>query len=250
MLRSLRLRPLRTVPLLLTSFLLLAVVACGGDSDVVAAGEVTLGSADELTSFRYDLTISIETGEDATSSLAVDLTMGLTGAVITPDREQSMVKVDFGFFKIDLETIRIGSQAWSRSLGDDWAEESPGDEELPLDLSPLDILGGNEFSSLQAVISGMTGTVETVNGVSAARYDMDAEQFAAAFPDDAGSDGDLPTDDLENMTISLWVTRDAGIPVRLVLEGTSTGEDAGGTVKLELNLTDLNSSSIKIEAPI
>jgi hypothetical protein len=246
------LRPLSTVLLLLTSSLLLAVVACGGDSDgdVVPAGEVKLASADELTSFRYDLTISIEVSEDATSPLAIDLSMELSGAVITPDREHTTVKVDFGFFAIDLETIRIGTQTWAREPAGQWAVESPGEEALPLDLSPLDITACSEFSSLQAVISGLAGTVETVNGVSAVRYDMNADQFASAFPDEAGSESDLPTDDLENITISLWVARDSGIPIRLILEGTSTGDDAGSTVKLELNLTDLNSSSIKIEAPI
>jgi hypothetical protein len=206
MIHSLRLRPLRTVLLLVASSLLLAVGVCGGDSasdgDAVAAGEVKLASADELTSFRYEMTVSVEASEDAPSSLAVDLSMERSGAVITPDREQSTVKVDFGFFKIDLETIRIGSQNWSREPGGEWAAESSGEEALPLDLSPLDILGGSEFSSLQAMISGLTGTVETINGVSAARYDMDGEQFARAFPDEAGSDADLPTDDLENMTIS------------------------------------------------
>jgi hypothetical protein len=244
---------LRTTLLLLASSLLLALVACGGESsDEVAPGEVQLASPDQLTAFRYDMTITMTASKDNESSLAPDLAMELSGAVITPDREQSTIKVDFGFFKIEAETIQIGSQSWTRESGGEWKEDSDGGGTLPLDVSPLDILGGNEFASLQSVISGLTGKAERMNGLDAVRYELTAEEFAKAFPEDAGSSNDdgLPTDDLEDMTVVIWIARESGIPTRLTIEGTSTDEEASGIVKLELNLTDLNSDSIKIEAPI
>ncbi len=244
--------------LLLASPLLLGVVACGGDDgdaaegSAVAVGEVTLASPDQLTSFRYTLMIEVSSGEgDEAASLAVDLSMEFSGAVITPDREQSTIKVDFGFFKIEAETIRIGDQSWTRESGGEWEADSAGADVLPLEFAagPIEILGGSEFSSLQQVIAGLSGTTQRVNGVDAVRYDLTAEQFAQAFPNQ--DDGDaFSTGDLDELTVSLWVARDSGIPVRLILEGVTTGDDSGGSVRLELNLTDLNSSSITIEPPI
>ena len=252
------LRILRLTLLLFTAPLLLAVMACGGDGgdaaegSAVAAGEVTLASPDQLTSFRYTLMIEVSGAEgDESAPLAIQFSMELSGAVITPDREQSTTKVDFGFFKIESETIRIGDQSWTRESGGEWEEDSAAGDVLPLDFaaSPIEILGGSEFSSLQQVIAGLSGTAERVNGVDAVRYDLTAEQFAQAFPDQGDGDG-LSTANLDDLTVSLWVARDSGIPVRLVLEGLTTGDDSGGSVKIELNLTDLNASSITIEPPI
>lgn len=252
------LRILGLTLLLFAAPLLLAVVACGGDGgdaaegSAVAAGEVTLASPDQLTSFRYTLMIEVSGAEgDEAAPLAIQLSMELSGTVITPDREQSTIKVDFGFFKIESETIRIGDQSWTRESGGEWEADSPGDDELSLEFAvgPLELLGGNEFSSLQELIAGLSGSTERVNGVDAVRYDLTAEQFAQAFPDQGDGDG-LATANLDDLTVSLWVARDSGIPVRLTMEGTTTGEEGGGRVKLELNLTDLNASSITIEPPI
>lgn len=251
------LRTLRTVLLLLASSLLLAVVACGGgdgDGEQVAAGEVKLASPDQLTSFRYEMVMEISGSSGSNGgglSLDIEFVIDLSGTVIAPDREQSTIKADLGFFKIEIETIRIGDQAWSREPDGEWEVASTGSDVLPLDLSisPLDILGGSDFSALQALLAGLSGSTESVNGVDAVRYDLTAEQFAQAFPDEGGGEEDL-TGDLEDMTVALWVARDSGILVRLTLEGTTNGDDGAGTVKIELNLTDLNSSSITIEPPI
>ncbi len=251
------LRTLRTAFLLLACWLLLAVVSCGGgDGAEVAAGEVELASADELTAFRYEMVMELSAGSGSGSgggglSMDLNFTMEFAGAVIPPDREQSTIKADLGFVKIEMETIRVGDRSWTREPGGDWEDAAAaGGDMLPLDLSisPLDLLGGSEFTSLQVLFFSVSGATESVNGVSAVRYELTAEQFAQAFPSDDAGDA-LPTGELEGMTVALWITRDSGIPVRLIIEGTTTEEDGGGSVRIELNLTDLNSSSIEIEPP-
>jgi hypothetical protein len=184
--------------------------------------------------------------------------MEMSGAVISPDREQSKLTADLGFLKLDVETIRIGDRIWTRQLGGEWEEGAAGLGELGLDfsVSPADLLGADEtgsgFETLRSVLGGLDGTNETVNGIDAVRYDLTSEQFTQAFPS-GGLPGGLsdgaPDGTLEDMKVQLWIARDSGIPVRIVIEATA-GEGADeGEMRLELNLTDLNSSAIEIEPP-
>ena len=280
---TLRHRSVRPV-WLLSALLALAVVAaaCGDDDDEgVADAEAgaptstaaaqapaqapppTLAPPAALKSFRYDMTMGLS-GSAASgasglpSAVSLDLKIEMSGTVISPDREQSKLTADFGFLKLDVETIRIGDRVWTRQSGGQWQKETAGLGELGLDfsVSPIDLLGADEtgggFETLRSVLGGLDGENERVNGVDAVRYDLTSEQFTQAFPS-GGLPGGLsegaPEGTLEDMKVQLWIARDSGIPVRIVIEATA-GEGADeGTMRLDLNLSDLNSSEIEIEPP-
>ena len=216
-----------------------------------------------LKSFRYDMTMELS-GSAASgasglpSAVSLDLKIEMSGTVISPDREQSKLTADFGFLKLDVETIRIGDRVWTRQSGGQWQKETAGLGELGLDfsVSPIDLLGADEtggaFETLRSVLDGLDGENERVNGVDTVRSDLTSEQFTQAFPS-GGLPGGLsegaPEGTLEDMKVQLWIARDSGIPVRIVIEATA-GEGADeGTMRLDLNLSDLNSSEIEIEPP-
>ena len=183
--------------------------------------------------------------------------MEISGAFIAPDREQTEVTADLGFIQVRLETIRIGSRSWMREPGGEWEEQAAIGDGLGLDfaISPIDLFGGDlgdGLGTLGAVVGNLDGTPETVNGVDALRYELTANEFARAFPDSeeftdlagveaAGVAGDFTT--------TIWVARDSGIPVRLVLDGSSTVDGAESSIHVELNLRDVNSDDITIEPP-
>ena len=269
MLQAIRRRWLTPVSPLL-ALLALAVIsaACGGnDNDGDARGDgastqqaaaPTLESPAALASYRYDMTIDFSGSaggalEGVPGGLSLDLkfSMELSGAVIAPDREQSKMIADLGFLTLEVETIRIGDRVWTRESGGDWEVQTTAEAGLldfGFDLSPTDFFGddviGAELDAMRAVFADLRGTQERVNGVEAVRYDLSAKEFAQAFPDGDGAPPDGTT--------SIWIARDSGVPVRLVLEATIEDEDgAGGESQmwLELNLTDLNADDIVIEPP-
>lgn len=91
----------------------------------------------------------------------------------------------------------------------------------------------------------MKSAQERVNGVDALRYSLNAEQLRRVFGADAQL---LPENAVLRGDSTLWVARASGVPVRLMLEATGAREP--GVLKLELNMTELNSSAIRIEPPV
>ena len=181
---TLRHRSVRPV-WLLSALLALAVVAaaCGDDDDEAVAADAeagaptstaaaqapaqapppTLAPSAALKSFRYGMTMELS-GSAASgasglpSGVSLDLKIEMSGTVISPDREQSKLTADFGFLKLDVETIRIGDRVWTRQSGGQWQEETAGLGELGLDfsVSPIDLLGADEtggaFETLRSAL--------------------------------------------------------------------------------------------------
>lgn len=258
----------------------------GGDDDTdapagaPAAGAAAAASSDEpqqaaslqspadLDSFRYDVSIELsglgagDNGDDSDGGFGVtlnlDIKITMEGAVVAPDREWSRLEADLGLLKISTETIRIGDQAWERELDGEWQVQTLDGDSLAdaFSFSPQDFFGGDDagdgLGTLRSVLDAIGGKSERVNGVDAVRYDLTSEQFAAAFPDGGlpgGAGGDV-SEALGEFEVTIWIARDSGIPVRMLLEG-STGDGNGeGSVRVELNIRDLNSDDIKIEPPI
>ena len=236
-----------------------APAAPAADSDAAADGGAD--ALADLTSFRYDMTVEVSGdaagggGLPSGLSLDLNLSMAISGAVIAPDREQRELTADLGFIELRLETIRIGDRAWMRELGGDWEEQAGlGGDALGLDfaVSPIELFGGGGLEALGTVVSGLDGTLETVNGVEAVRYELTADQFARAFPD-SGEFTDIAGVDATGVegefTTTIWVARGSGIPVRLVMDGASAIDGAESSIHVELNLRDFNSDEITIEPP-
>ena len=234
---------------------LIFALACGGDSedDPSADAYAPSGSGDgaqlvdisrsaanleALRSFRFDVSMKLDfaqpSGDDLSSALAGLIgDIKVTGAYVAPDSLQ----VETVFAGEEIAYVQIGSQAWTKVDGA-W-------QVTPADATPNDL-----FQELlpQEVLRAAKTSSEKVNGVEATRYSFDKESLltlAALF-----GEGPADLDDVSEVTFDLWLT-DANIPVKLVI--AVAGQDENGqdvSVDLELNIRDINSSSIEIEPPI
>lgn len=251
---------IRNTRWLLVAMLGLGLVAagCNGGSDEPPA---PLASPSELDSFRYALTATVEGGAGALGGGApgVDISLNVTieasGAVVAPDRQQSTIKADLGFLSINLESISIGDQSWTREPGGGWADASGGGGlgDLGLDVTPADIFGVEDEEGLQELrdlLADREFESEKINEIDTVRYTL----TRADLEDRVGATGtaqDLADlEDLDEFEAAIWLERSTGYPVRFVLDAAGTVEGDETTIHLELNLTDLNDDSIEIEAPI
>lgn len=242
--------PLRAPLLAILAMAALVGAACGGDDGEPAA----LADPGDLKSYRYTLVgeMSGEATEAGAGSggfaFDLDVTLNASGSVIAPDREQSTLKADLGFIAIEVEQITIGDRSWTREPGGAWQEGSETGFDLDVGaLSPASIFdeseNGEGVTRLREALKEREGVREELDGVDAVRYDLTAEDLAAL--DDSG---DL-TSDIDDVTAQLWLSRKEGYPLRLVMDGTGNDGETRVTVHLELNLTDINASSIEIDPP-
>jgi len=263
--------PLAIVALAVVTF---ALVACsGGDDDETPSGsnggatvEATTGSnggnggdrlhlssPDSLQSYRYAMTMTMSAAamaDDAPDGLPLDgdFTIEVTGEVINPDRERTTTAMDLGFIAINAETVRIGDREWVRMSGGAWEETVPGGGDMfGLELTPDTFFGtDDDFTTDELVgrLEALGSTDETVNGIAARRFTFTGEEFADIFE---SSDFELPADLDGAITVDLWIARELGIPVQMILVGLDT---AGAEIlRLELRITDLN-ATFEIEPPI
>lgn len=201
-----------------------------------------------ISSFRFDLSMKVEMGPPvaggsnspdaafATAFLGLLGNLAATGSYVAPDQAE----VTLTFFGQEMSYVQIGSKAWEKT-GSSWKATVAGND---FAFTPTDIF--DQWIPAQ-VLKGGRVTLETVNGVSATRYSFDKdamEKFAHEFGDGTNFQ------DLSEGSLDLWVTDD-DLPVKLSLN--VTGKDADGqetTIKVEMNIRDLNDASIKIKAPV
>jgi hypothetical protein len=246
------------------------VVAGGGDDsgpgDSVPSGsggastrELNLPSAvlelEDLRSFRMDLSFKLDLGE-ILSSLGVEASafasmflnklsnVKVEAAYVAPDS----FSAETNFSGEQVKYVQIGRRAWVND-GSGWKEAEAEDFLDRLGSSPTELLKG--FLP-QEVLKAAETKQETVNGVEATRYSFDRESLEE-LADDYGEDFgfDISTlADIEELSLDVWVS-EGGIPVKasMVFEGQDPeGNDV--SMELELNITDINSDSVKITKPV
>lgn len=231
----------------------LLLAACGGGDDEEAeappaaeapGGEVPVptDAFADLESYRYSIRVAFG-GEDLADQGLADVTLDLTGAFVAPDRNQVRIEGEVGGLNLQEETIIIGGRSWVRS-GDTWREgEATFDT---ADLSPQAFFAGLDVEKLQVI----TPTEETVNGVDTLRYSIDEadiEQLQAltqVFGDDDASE-DLP----EDLSLDLWLTKDAGVAVKMVLTARDKSDGSEVEVEMSMDITDVDDPTIEIEPP-
>lgn len=235
-------------------------VACGGDGSGGAAAAVAnepldlqavVYKVETLQSFRFDLRMKLDFelgdgvgGEDDVGKAFGAALLGLLsdvraeGAYVGPDRFHGKVTLAGQ----EVETIQIGDRAWIKE-GGKWRETEP--EMQLFSQSPTDLLG--QFLP-EGALKGAKVSKETVNGVKTTHYAYDKESLAALAQSLGENAAGL--DELKKADFDLWLSEEGGIPVRIVmdLQGESDGQPVA--LQLEMNLREINSNSIKIEAPI
>lgn len=220
-------------------------------STPVASGTVPLDCGQEIRSYRFDGKVALQEPSSASANDPAALASALlqdvrfSGAYVSPDRVQ--IKLDLGgqsspLAGQSLQFIQIGSTAYIKLGNLPWQKQEMTEENPIGNLNPIELC--KQLQENLPVAQARTRK-EQVNGVDAIRYDFDRkslEKLPGLFGEDSQ---DLP----ENLNLSLWVAEKEKFPVRMALSGS--GQQAGGTtsINLEFNVTDLNASGIRIDAP-
>lgn len=241
------------------------LAACGGDDKSSSApssdssekpGTVleqvdlaqSVQNLQKLQSFRFDLAMKIDMGgSGAGASNTLDDAFGsallgafgdikASGSVVMPDQAElsmTMLGQEFSFVQIGSQAwVKTGS-VWQATTADSLSFGSPDD--LFSDLLPSEVLRGAKTSR------------EKVNGVDAVRYSFDKKALQA-LADYFGESADMTS--LQDANLDIWLNSDS-IPVKMTMK--FSGRDDDGQLvsfKLELNLKDINSPSIKVKAPV
>ncbi len=247
--------------------MLTLIIACGGDKDAspdAAGGSPSregpqdsldlarsAASIDSLRSYRFDLTMKLDfgpsgerSGDNALGDALGGAILGLLkdikaeGAYVAPD--QMAMKMSLP--GIQVEMIQIGDRAWVKS-GGQWQGTEPSQDLFSQ--SPTGLLG----DVLPAeVLSGAKVSKETVNGAKATRYSFNKGSLTELASVMGGSTAEL--EQLTKANMDVWLNDD-GVPVKIKLD--MAGKDENGqkvSIFMEMNIRDINSKSIKIEAPV
>lgn len=263
----------------LVAALALVAGACGSDDDddapdggTPAAGATPTATAtatptpeptiqartfEALDSYRYEVVMTLA-GDLFSEDLPPGLDLGgtemeltVSGVRVNPDREHTHTVASLGFLSFTVEAITIGDEQWTRESGRAWSQSSadlPGGVPGDLDVRPGNVFGDDwsdeDVERLQALFDAHPYETETVNGLVARHYTFTAEEFAALFE---GDDALLQqTEDLE-LSFDLWVSEEFGVPVRLLMVALT--EEGAEAIRLTMDITDVNDSSLSVEPP-
>ncbi|MCK9487510.1 MAG: hypothetical protein M0R73_12575 [Dehalococcoidia bacterium] len=250
----------------------LALVACNGEDAGGTPGSGSTGtttateaatkapflarSPSDLASYRYRVDVTVAAAAlqdgDAPADLPIegDLSFNVDGAVVNPDREQTATSIDLGILTLTTETIRIGDQEWTRAGEGAWSPSTPstgGDDLLDVDISPAALFTSSEdfdYEALTERLEEQEWQEEEANGLPTRHYTFTEEEFYRVFQTE---DAILPPDIDATFLADIWLARERGVPVRLLILGT----DGSGTeiLRLEMNMMDLD-AEILIEPPV
>ena len=202
--------------LAIAALALILGAACSGGDDPIA-----LSSRDDLKSYRAELV-----QERLNTAGGVEARLLVTGEVILHDRERQTMVGSVSGVESRADSIAVGDRVWVRGDGGQWRTGERADSHLSL--------AQPSYERVDAVTSGLEGTGETVNGVDALRHELSPAQIRELFG------FMLPALD-ERTTATIWSVPGAGFLVRYVIEGPD--------MRLEYEMTDINSDDIVIEPP-
>lgn len=277
--------PLRRAILLpLLALLALGLVACGdepegadstatpgtqapgtaapGGGDVPAtppADAFRVASPDSLTSYRYEIEVKIlpEALDQGAAPAGLNLegiefVITGSGEVVNPDRERSKIVANLGFASLDIETITVGEDQWTRQPNGSWVRGSAvaggGGVLGGADFSPSNIFPSAtdfSFEDLSARLETVDFERVEVNGVTARHYVLTEAQFVELFHTEDSIIPDTVAD--TEMTAEVWFDEASGVPVRLLV--VAVNAEGKEVLRLTLDLTDLDDPGIAVEPP-
>jgi hypothetical protein len=262
-------RKLRCVFPLIAAGALIFGVACGGDDNddsnasgsggespgVAAPLNISASAANlaELRSFRFDLAMKIDIPTSPSSGGTADDEFGAAlgsallgvlgdikaeGAFVAPDQAQLTMTLAGE----EVGMVQIGKDAWVK-FGPTWEKTDATD--LGLDFSsPTDLF--EDFLPAE-ILSGAKTSREKVNGVDTTRYSFDKAAIEGLLEETGETEG---LGELTSANLDVWLSAD-NVPVKLVMNMTGKDEsNQSMSVKLELNVRDINSDSIRIRPPV
>ena len=227
-----------------------AAAAAGG----AATRTLDLNCGDQIKSFRFDGKLALQRpgAGSAASDDVTGLISGLledvkfNGAFAAPDRTQ--MKIDLGgkdslFGGEGIEFVQIGTTSYIKLGANAWQKQDNAGDGALEDLDPRSFCAQARDSLPRTV----QGRKDKVNGVDATRYEYDRKDLegAAGFFGDLVGGGELP----ENAKLTMWVAEKEKFPVKMTVAASGRESGQPFSINLEFNVSDLNSSSVRVEAP-
>ncbi len=281
---------IKSLRLSLVVFLLagLAIAACGSDSTKdsgadsgdeptqEAASTATSDSAEDdatatgddggpgsfkppFDSFHYVVTIKMEV-EGADGGIVGG---DIKGDFVAPGSHTWTQEFAFGGLSFAESYVIIGEDAWYREGDGDWQAMSADDPVIAdgTDLTSADpeFLYDPEFVE---DIRAFDSKKEEKNGLSTRKYEFSKDSFeelSALLGEELLGDTDV--EDLDDFSMEIWIDDETGTIIAADLNASTSGEGLadfpvdvpeGGsvTVKMAINVTQINDDSISIEPPI
>ena len=210
------------------------VASTGVETSAAPAANDPIGALAGLSSYKMNFSMASSGAKGAFAALGNITSAGII--VVKPD-PASDIKITIGGGASSFHVIKQGGKTWSDATGSMVLQTDSSSTGIVDSLSPQKILGS--LSSLTAKMK--TVGDEQKNGVATTHLQADA----ATFTDAASM---LALFGLTNATWSwdIWVAKDGGYAVSYIMKGTG---DAGASVAISLDLSDVNSPSNVVTAP-
>ena len=191
-----------------------------------------------LQSYQYDMVMDINSDGNNSQSVitvlyntdppAMSMVMSFSGDAFAEDAEMG-----------EINMIQIGDSIYM-DMPEMGCMQMPATDSNLADEMMSDIFGNEIVDDLETLVKEGN---ETVNGVETVHYTFDETAFLTA------------DDGMETATGHIYIAKDGGYMVRMIVDGTGnvgdfSGSDsaANGTMRIEMNLTNIN-EPVNIEAP-
>ena len=219
----------------------------GADTSVAPAGNDPIGALAGLNSYKISFTMAASGTTGGLAAMgnitmagtivakpdpAADITMSIGGA--SPDASPSAASAAPG---LSFHVIEKGGKTWSDATGSMTLQTDPSSTSMVDSLSPEKLLGGlGSYTSQMKTVGD-----EQKNGVATTHLQADQATLTAAT-------ASLALLGLTNATWTwdIWVAKDGGYAVSYIMKGTG---DAGASMSISLDLSDVNSSSNVVTTP-
>jgi hypothetical protein len=167
-----------------------------------------------LERYRYDATLTLtESGRDRDA-----VSVSTTGRYVSPDRHSVIytIKLADGT-EFEQRLVAIGQRAWFKVYGSQWKRTNLQDRAvqnlLTTAFTPMrsDFLGGSGLMRVQESVQDLHGVPESINGVEAIHYDVDATGKALLdtfLPPEAASAA-------HGVKWDLWLAEEGGWPIQI-----------------------------------
>lgn len=248
-------------PALLGAFLVVSLLAAAGCKDgpkaaPPPAAEFKVTSLDALKSYRFTSDIFVSAGA-LDPQTAQTLLQGGTlfriktsGTRVNPDRQQSKVDADLGFLKVELETISIAKDQWSRETRGPWQRGIAGAAALlaTSDFSPQGLFSGPAAPAAEQLTRRLAGrpfTKESLGGVAARHYVFDRKAFEEVF----GTQSAVPESAADVKTqADVWFAEGRGVLLRVLISGKDAQQKE--VLLVDVQVSDIDAASNQVEPPI
>jgi hypothetical protein len=242
------------------SALMLLLIACSGDdapaatpTESATSGIVASSPAD-LASYRFSVDLrmlprALDVSE-APAGLSLDqqLSIMIEGERQNPDREHAFTTADLVFLQVSTETIAIGEQKWLREGNRPWVEggSSPLEAYAALGFRPSILFAEDEgrYDDLALALEQYEWDEDVIRGAPTRRFALDHAAFTELF---LGEGSVLPAQINATLSAVIWLDREIGTPVRMIVNGI---DEAGVEIlALTIELWDFDATDIDIQPP-